>query len=362
MGVADNEQNPETNEMDAAEAELVDDDDAISVDLIDSDDEDEEDEAASLAAAEEHARVVEVSLDRLAMTTLTNEIPAGTDPLTAYLARLRHVEPLPAEEQQALAIAFKEEDDLEAAKMLILTNLRLVVKIAREYQRRWANLLDLIQEGNVGLAEAVRRYDPYRGVKFTSYAQYWIRAMILNYLMNHFQPVKIGSTRAGRKLFYNLKKAREELRRQGFMATPAAIADYLGVDEGEVVRVSEYLDAPPLSIDARAPGHDKTTYGELLPADTSSPEQETGNAEATGQLLGSIKEFGDSLTKERERSIWYERMIAEDPQSLVQLGDRFGVSKERIRQVEVQIRNRFKQFLIDRHGENVQFEFMQELR
>jgi len=333
---------------------------APPVEIVEDDDLDLEANFAPVVDIVDDGDVADLGLDRLAMTALHHDVPAGGDPLTAYLARLRRVEPLPAEQQQALAIRFKESADLEAAKMLILTNLRLVVKIAREYQRRWANLLDLIQEGNVGLAEAVRRYDPYRGVKFTSYAQYWIRAMILNYLMNHFQPVKIGSTRAGRKLFYNLKKVREELRRQGYLATPKAIAEYLGVDEGEVVRVSEYLDAPPLSIDARAPGHDKTTYGELLPSDAASPETETGEAETTGQLLASVREFGESLTKERERAIWFERMVAEDPKSLVQLGEDFGVSKERIRQVEVQLRNRFKEFLLERHGDDVQFEFMQE--
>ena len=283
----------------------------------------------------------------------------STDPLTQYMARLRYIEPLPTDQQQALAVRYKEHGDMRAAQKLVLTNLRLVVKIAREYQRRWANLLDLIQEGNVGLAEAVKRYDPYRGVKFTSYAQYWIRAMILNYLMNHFQPVKIGSTRAGRKLFYNLKKAREQLRRQGFMATPNLIADMLGVDEAEVVRVSEYLDSPPISIDAKAPGYDKTTYGELIPSESDSPEEVAARQEVNVKLAQTIATFGEELTDPRDHAIWTERMIAEDPVSLVILGDRFEVSKERIRQVEVQIRKRFKQFLIARHGEEVQFEFIE---
>lgn len=294
------------------------------------------------------------------------EIPSSqtglvsADPLTQYLAQLRHIEPLPADEQRDLAVRYKEHEDVKAAQLLVLTNLRLVVKIAREYRRRWANLLDLIQEGNVGLAEAVKRYDPYRGVKFTSYAQYWIRALILNYLMNHFQPVKIGSTRAGRKLFYNLKKAREQLRKQGYLATPRAIADMLGVDEAEVVRVGEYLDAPPISIDARAPGHDRTTYGELMASPAESPETETADGELASLLRQTIGDFGRALTKEREIAIWHERMVAEDPLSLVDLGDRFGVSKERIRQVEAQIRARFKRFLIERHGEEVQFEFLQD--
>jgi RNA polymerase sigma-32 factor len=351
------------------EPEIVDEDDLDEDELLADDLDLDEDDPFT---AEDLAELVALDQGRAlpnpapmaaimpSLPALPDEYALMADPLAQYLARLRFVEPLPGEQQQALAILYKQDGDLVAAQKLVLTNLRLVVKIAREYQRRWANLLDLIQEGNVGLAEAVRRYDPYRGVKFTSYAQYWIRAMILNYLMNHFQPVKIGSTRAGRKLFYNLKKAREQLRRQGFLATPNLIADMLGVDEAEVVRVSEYLDAPPLSIDARAPGYEKTTYGDLLPSDTRSPEESAARAEVDVQIADTIRAFGhEELTIERERAIWFERMIAEDPRSLIELGDRFQVSKERIRQIEVQIRNRFKKYLLDRHGDAIEFEFLQ---
>lgn len=288
-----------------------------------------------------------------------SEVPVSADPLSAYLSRLSYVEPLSAEDQQQLAERYVEEDDMNAGRMLILTNLRLVVKIAREYQRRWTNLLDLIQEGNVGLSEAVTRYDPYRGVKFTSYAQYWIRAMILNYLMNHMNPVKIGSSRAGRKLFYNLKKARRELRQQGHEdVTPALIAEYLDVDEKEVVRVAAQLDAPPVYMDARAPGYEKATVGELMPDDDAQdPEEFASKYEFNRQVVDAIQAFGDQIDDDRERAIWHERMIAEDGKSLVELGDEWGVSKERIRQVEVQIRKRFKKYLIENLGEEVELNF-----
>lgn len=287
---------------------------------------------------------------------------ANADPLSAYLSRLSYIAPLPAEEQQDLAERYKEKDDSNAGKLLILTNLRLVVKIAREYQRRWTNLLDLIQEGNVGLAEAVTRYDPYRGVKFTSYAQYWIRAMILNYLMNHLHPVKIGSSRAGRKLFYNLKKARRELIRRGHEPTPALIADYLEVDEKEVVRVAAQLDAPPVYMDAQAPGHEKTTVGELMEADQDDPEELAAEHQMNAQIAAAIKAFGEEeLETDREKAIWFDRMIAEDNKSLVVLGDEFGVSKERIRQVEVQIRERFKKYLLKNLGEDVRINFLESM-
>lgn len=295
----------------------------------------------------------------LPMTAGRSEMPVSADPLSAYLSRLSYIAPLPAPEQQALAERYVEDDDMNAGRMLIVTNLRLVVKIAREYQRRWTNLLDLIQEGNVGLAEAVTRYDPYRGVKFTSYAQYWIRAMILNYLMNHMNPVKLGSSRAGRKLFYNLKKARRELRQQGHEnITPALIAEYLDVDEKEVVRVAAQLDAPPVYMDAQAPGYEKATIGELMADDRAfDPEEATAQHEFNSQISDSIKAFGTEIEDDRERAIWFDRMIAEDAKSLVVLGEEWGVSKERIRQVEVQIRARFKKFLIDRLGSEVEINF-----
>lgn len=288
------------------------------------------------------------------------DMSAKTDPLTVYLARLNHVEPLPSEQQQELAERFVEEDDLNAAKMLILTNLRLVVKLAREYQRRWTNLLDLIQEGNVGLSEAVLRYDPYRGVKFTSYAQYWIRAMILNYLMNHLHPVKIGSSRAGRKLFYNLKKTRRQLIKKGHEPTPQLIAEYLDVDPKEVVRVAAQLDAPPVFLDAEAPGHESTTVGDLMESEEAlNPEDAVAEYDLSRQIQDAIDDFGENLDDDRERAIWFERMIADDGKSLVQLGDDWGVSKERIRQVEVQIRETFKDYLLDRLGDDVEIDWLE---
>jgi len=288
------------------------------------------------------------------------EISSDADPLTAYLARLNYIEPLSSDEQQELAERYVEEDDMNAGKMLVLTNLRLVVKLAREYKRRWTNLLDLIQEGNVGLAEAITRYDPYRGVKFTSYAQYWIRAMILNYLMNHLHPVKIGSSRAGRKLFYNLKKARRQLIKQGHEPTPALVAEYLDVDEEEVIRVSAQLDSPPVYLDAEAPGHDDTTVGELMEAEVVDPESAAAEHDLSNQISEAIKKFGDQLEDDRERAIWFERMIADDDKALVELGDDWGVSKERIRQVEVQIRDKFREFLRDELGDDVDIDFLEE--
>ncbi len=285
-------------------------------------------------------------------------LSADTDPLTAYLNRLNHLEPLPSDAQQELAVRYIEHDDEEAAKLLILTNLRLVVKLAKEYQRRKTDLLELIQQGNLGLSEALTRYDPYRGVKFTSYAQYWIRAMILNYLMNQTHPVRIGGSRAGRKLFYNLKKARRALLQNGQKPTASRVAQYLNVKEEEVVRIAAQLDAPPVYLDAEAPGHEDTTVGELMQADSISPEAAAAEYDIQSQIREIIDRFGDAIQDERRSSIWYERMIADDAKTLAELGDDWGVSKERIRQIEVGMREAFRTFLMEHLGDDVHLEWL----
>ena len=287
------------------------------------------------------------------------QISADTDPLSAYLNRLNHLEPLPSETQQELAVRYMENDDEEAAKLLILTNLRLVVKLAKEYQRRKTDLLELVQQGNLGLSEALTRYDPYRGVKFTSYAQYWIRAMILNYLMNYTHPVRIGGSRAGRKLFYNLKKARRALIKNGQKPTASRVAEYLNVKEDEVVRVAAQLDAPPVYLDAEAPGHEETTVGELMESETVDPESAAAEYDLASQIRHVIDEFGDGISDERKSAIWVERMIADDAKTLAELGDDWGVSKERIRQIEVGMREDFRSFLMGELGDDVKLEWLQ---
>ena len=278
----------------------------------------------------------------------------AADPLTAYLAHLRYIEPLSAEDQQDLAVRYHEHDDVSAAKMLILSNVRLVVKIAREYRRQRESLMELIQEGNVGLSEAIQRYDPYRGVKFTSYAQYWIRAMIMNYLMNVGQTLKIGSTRAGRKLFFNLRKERERLLREtNEVPSTRLLADSLGVAEQEVVDVMRVMDGTPLSIDAPAPGYDNTTLGSVLSDDTDiSPEDAVVAADIRNQLNEALHAFGDTITDEREAVIWSDRVLSHEPKSLQELGDEFSVSRERIRQIEAKLKKRVEVFLKQRFGED----------
>ena len=276
-----------------------------------------------------------------------------SDPLKMYLAQLRHLPPLSPEEQQSLAERYHASEDVDSARRLVMSNLRLVVKIAREYHRRHMSLMELIQEGNVGLSEAIKRYDPYRGVKFTSYAQYWIRAMILNYLMNVMQLVRVGSTRSGRRLFYNLQKARRQLMEEGTeQPTAEQIAERLGVTESEVIDVARILDAPAISLEQTLPGQDSATYGSML-ADTNAPsiDDEAAAQDLRERVQAALAAFHATLRDERERAIWEERVVAEDAISLQELGERFDVSRERIRQVEKALKDRFRLFWLERVGE-----------
>lgn len=284
-------------------------------------------------------------------------IPAGgielsreMSALDSYFARLNYVEPLSADDQQSLAVSYVEEGDDEAARLLVLTNLRLVVKLAMEYRRHGTNLLELIQEGNVGLAEAVKRYDPYRGVKFISYAQYWVRAMIFNHMMSEIHPVKICGTRAGRKLFFNLRKAKRAIRENGLEPTNERVAEYLEIDEEDVAHIGMNMENSPVSLDMPLTEGSSTTMSDMMESNAPSPEDNAVQYEFQSRLREAIEKFGEAMSDERRQSIWFERTLSDDPNSLRQLGEVWDVSKERIRQIEVEIRDDFRIFLTDFMG------------
>jgi RNA polymerase sigma-32 factor len=283
----------------------------------------------------------------------------GKDLLAHYLAQVRKYPLLSREEEKEYAISYQETGDREAAEKLVTANLRLVIKIAFQYHRQWANVLDLIQEGNLGLVEALSRYDPYRDIRFSSYAQYWIRAMILRFLLDNFRLVRLGSTRAGRKLFFQLQKERDRLRAEGIDPTHSNIANSLGVSEKDVDDVDQHMRAPALSFDAPL-GDDGQgrSLAEVVPLKNDvSPEVGAANNELGAIVKERLAEFAASLNNDREKIIWIERMVAVDPVSLSVLGDRFGVSKERIRQVEARIKKRLRAYLEQTLGDEIDFEF-----
>ena len=267
------------------------------------------------------------------------------DALTAYMAQLANHAPISREEEHELAVRWVEKGDRDAARQLALANLRLVVKIAMEYRRAWTNVLDLIQSGNVGLLEAVQRFDPYKGVKLTSYAVYWIRAYILKYIMDNYRTVRLGRSRAERKLFFRLNKEKRKLEREGFEVEPKLLAERLEVSESDVVDMDQRMSQGDLSLNAPArrdePGAE---YGDFVKAGGESAEEIVGDLELRRVFLEKVADFAAELDK-RDRQIVDERILAEDQKTLQQLADEFGVSRERVRQLEARLVDRLREYL-----------------
>jgi RNA polymerase sigma-32 factor len=261
------------------------------------------------------------------------------------MAELRHHAPISREEEHGLAVRWREQGDVEAARRLVLSNLRLVVKIAMEYRRSWTNVLDLVQEGNLGLLQAVQRFDPEQGVKLASYAAYWIRAYILKYLIDNIRMVRLGSSRAERKLFFRLNREKRELEAQGFEVGPKLLAERLDVSEEDVLHMEQRLAESDLSFDAPvAAGDSDRSFGDLLAGGGESAEQQVGDEELRSVFLAKVKEFAAGLD-EREQRIVEARILAEEPLTLQELGDEFGVTRERVRQLEARLVNRLREYL-----------------
>lgn len=285
-------------------------------------------------------------------------LAGGGDLLTHYLQEIRRYALLDPEEEKRVALQYYDNADPASAERLVTANLRLVVKIAFQYHRQWANVLDLIQEGNVGLVEALSRFDPYRGIRFSSYAQYWIRAMILRFLMDNFRLVRLGSTRNGRKLFFQLQKERQRLLSEGQPATTRALAERLEVPESEIIAVDQHMRAPAMSLTTPMAGEEGRPLQDIVPDEEQlDPEQRVANSQLGELVQSKLTAFEATLEDDRERSIWRERLMAADPSSLSDIGDRFGVSKERIRQIEVRIKARLKVYLEQELGDEMDFEF-----
>jgi RNA polymerase sigma-32 factor len=269
------------------------------------------------------------------------------DPLQRYLSEIRRYPLLTPEEEHQLAVRYKEHGDVEAAYRLVTGNLRLVVMFARKYERAVHNLLDLIQEGSIGLMEAVRNFDPYRGVRFPSYAVWWVRAYIIRYLMNNWRMVKLGTTQAQRKLFFNLQREKERLEAEGFSPAPKLIAQNLGVKEEEVVEMEKRMAARDMSLDTPIDAEDgeSTTLSDFIPAKQDNAEEAVAAAEYRTLMSQKMHEFARTL-KGKEEVIFRTRLLAEEPVTLQEIGDQYGISRERIRQLESRLKKKLKDFLL----------------
>ena len=270
------------------------------------------------------------------------------DPLNSYLKQISVYPLLDLKEERELALELKKTGDLEIAKKLVVHNLRLVVKIAMEYRSAWKNILDLIQEGNIGLMKAVSKYDPDKGAKLSYYASWWIRSYILKYILDNFRLVKIGTTNEQKKLFYNLLKEKNRLVSLGQKLDTKTIANNLGVSEKAVVLMESRMSNTEIPFNR--------TSGENAEGQSLSPEEVYGDAEQKNvedilaekqglQILqDKLEGFLDGL-EERERKIFQERLLAEIPPSLQSIADQYGVSRERIRQIEERLKENLKVYM-----------------
>jgi RNA polymerase sigma-32 factor len=266
------------------------------------------------------------------------------DPLSRYLAEIRRFPILTREEEVEIARRYQEFQNREDAYRLVTANLRLVVKIAKEFARASKNLLDLIQEGNVGLMEAVKNFDPYRGIRFPSYAVWWVRAYIYRYLINNWRLVKIGTTQAQRKLFFNLRKESDRLEAEGFAPQPKLLAQRMGVKESEVREMQERMAQSEVSLDQPTGPDDDTRLIDAIPDTDGTPEDTASAAEWRDFAHEKVEQFAATL-KDKELEIFRTRLLSENPPTLQEVGGRFGISRERVRQIETRLKRRLKEFL-----------------
>ncbi len=274
------------------------------------------------------------------------------DPLRAYMAEVARHPLLSRDEEHELAVRYRETGDVDAAYRLVASNLRLVVKIAHEYRRTAFQLLDLIQEGNMGLMQAVKKYDPWKGVKLSSYAAWWIRAYIIRFVMENWRLVKLGTTQAQRKLFFNLGKEREKLLARGIDPTPRLLAHNLQVDEHEVEEMSARMAADDLSLDAPAgSGEDESRSSRLdrLPDGAGAgADEQIGDEQLRRLFREKLEAFAATITDERERYIFEHRLLPGDdatPLTLQEIGERFRLTRERARQIEAKLTGRLREYL-----------------
>jgi RNA polymerase sigma-32 factor len=286
--------------------------------------------------------------------------PALRDPVARMMAEVRRYPRLSEAEERELGRAVRERGDLDAARRLVVHNLRLVVAIAHQYRRAWANILDLFQEGSVGLMEAVKRWEPTLGPRFGSYAAYWIRAYVLKFLMTNSRLIHVGNTRAGRKLFFRLERERQKLVAAGFEPTPKLLAAKLDVDEEDLDEVGRHLDSREISFDpsGAADSDDGYPLSERIPLAQASPEQTAATSEMSGALHAVMEDFFSALTDERERVVWRDHLAAADPLPLGELGARFGVSKQRMGQIAESLKKRFRERILSRMGPEIQTDWL----
>lgn len=263
---------------------------------------------------------------------------SGEAGLSRYLSEIRKFPILSPEDEYMFAKRWKEHEDPEAARRLVTSHLRLVAKIAMGYRGYGLPISEIVSEGNVGLMQAVKRFDPDKGFRLATYAMWWIRASIQEYVLRSWSMVKMGTTAAQKKLFFNLRKAKSNIGaiEDGDLtpAHTAKLADQLGVTESEVTEMNRRLSGPDTSLNAPLRSESESEWQDWLADETADQETRLAEREEMGErhelLVNAMKEL-----TERERDIIEARRLRDEPATLEELSQKYGVSRERVRQIEV---------------------------
>ncbi|MGD9851441.1 MAG: RNA polymerase factor sigma-32 [Nitrospirales bacterium] len=271
-------------------------------------------------------------------------VPTST--LDRYLVEIRRYPFLSKEEEIQLFYEYQQLGQREAAVKLIMANLRVCVAIASEYGLPGVDQMDLIQEGNVGLLQAMKKFDPTKNVRFYAYAAWWVRAYILRYLLNNFRLVKIGTTQEQRRLFYNLRKEKAKLEREGYVPDPKLLADRLNVRERDVIEMDQRLGSRELSLDQPMTEEGEGTFHDLLPAIQTPVDDQLAETQLRVLFRKTLAEFAKTLN-EREEDILRNRLLSETPVTLEDLGKKYAITKERTRQLEAKIIKKLRVFMQD---------------
>jgi RNA polymerase sigma-32 factor len=267
------------------------------------------------------------------------QVAVPFDPLKKYLSEISRHSVLTREEELEIAEKAHRYKDSHASQKLVTSNLRLVVKIALEYYNTYLNILDLIQEGNVGLVHAVKKYNPYKGTRFSTYSSFWIRAYILKYIMDSWSIVKVGTTQSQRRLFYRLKKEKKKLESIGIFPAPQLLASTLDVKVGEVEDMEKRLSYTDISLEHPVYEEGEETFMDMIKTDDNI-EEVVAAKEKKEILAQKILEFKKMLN-DKELFIFENRILIEEPLTLQEIGERFTISRERVRQLENRVLKKF---------------------
>jgi RNA polymerase sigma-32 factor len=271
-----------------------------------------------------------------------SRLPVVKNSLETYLVQINQFPLLNQEEEFKLAVRYRKYNDIEAAHKLITSNLRFVVKVAFEYKSYGVKILDLIQEGNIGLMMAVKKFNPYKGYRFISYAIWWIRAYIQNFIIKTWSLVKIGTTQAQKKLFYKIGKVRKALEANGESEKKyELLARDLDVTKEDIVEMEQRMSSRDLSLDAPFDESQELTHLELLKEESLNQEEAIAQEEEKKIREHEVQSAMKRLN-EKEVYVLQNRIMAEDPLTLQQIGDHLKLSRERVRQIESEALKKLK--------------------